>query len=144
MNKVFISHSHSGKAEESALKIADSLNEMGLNVWLDQNEIKIGDSWKDAIKKAINESSCVVALVSPHDKGNLFYQEELNTALLSGKPIFPVIINNATTEDLPDPIKDRRAINISGSNHDGLEKLYNVINGNRSLWSKVREYIINR
>lgn len=144
MNRnVFLSYSHDNKTKEPALKIANSLNEMGLHVWLDQLEIKVGESWKEAVEKGINDSSCVIALVSPHDKESLHYQEELQTALSKGKPIFPVIINNASAEDLPEPIKDKQAINVSNS-YAELVKLYEAIDGNRSMWSKVREYLVNR
>lgn len=144
MNRnVFLSYSHNNKTKEPALKIANSLNEMGLNVWLDQIKIKPGESWKEAVEKGINDSSCVIALVSPHDKESLNYQKELKSALSRGKPVFPVIINNASTEDLPEPIKDRLAINVS-NNYSELVKLYEAIEGNQSMWSKVREYLVNR
>lgn len=144
MNRnVFLSYSHTNKTKESALKIANSLNAMGLHVWLDQNEIKVGDSLKEAIEKGINESSCIIALVAPHDKESIYYQEELKTALSKGKPIFPVIINNATPDDLPELIKDKLAINVS-NNESELVKLYKAIDENRSTWSKVREYLVNR
>jgi hypothetical protein len=140
--QIFISYSHSDETRRPALEIARSLQDMGLDVWLDQKDIKIGDSITDAISNALEQSSYVVVLVSPGDKDSPYYQKELKAALAHGKSILPVMINNATSDNLPELIKDRLAVDFS-KNPESLRSVYNAIDEKRSFWSKLREYLVN-
>lgn len=145
MNRnVFISYSHSGKSKASARKVARFLEQLGLKVWLDQEQIKLGDKITDSVEKGLEESDCIVALISPDAKDSHDYQEELAKALSKGKFIYPVIIDNASADDVPEAIKDRVALDLSDNDFNELTKLYDAIDEKRSTWSKVKEYIVNR
>jgi hypothetical protein len=140
--KVFILHSRADETLRPALEIARSLEDMGLDVWLDQKDIKPGDSISNAITNALEQSSYVVALVSPGDQDSPYYQKELEATLAKGKPILPVMINNATSDNLPELIKDRLPVNYS-NNPQSLRPVYDVIDEKRSFWSKFKEYLVN-
>jgi TIR domain len=59
---IFISYSHADKALAQAL--ATELEKRGLRVWIDEGELKIGDSLIERIATAIAEIDFFLALVS--------------------------------------------------------------------------------
>ena len=59
---VFISYAHAD--EPLARDLADALRGHGLRVWIDQSELRIGDSLIERLAEAIAEGDFVVALVS--------------------------------------------------------------------------------
>jgi predicted nucleotide-binding protein len=139
---VFISYNHSNENIDSIRAVANKLNNMGLKIWFDQNEIKPGDSITKKINDAIDNSSYVIVLVSPKDKDSNWATKELNLAVNKGKRIIPVMINNATPSDLPHIISDKLAVDIS-SNINNLESVYHSIESDKSVWNKLKEYLIN-
>ena len=141
-NKVFITYNHSGEVKNAIHDISDQLENMGLSVWLDEQEIKAGDSISEAIKKALDESSYVIAVVGPNDKNSKWVSKELEFAISEGKRIIPVIASDATVNDLPEIISDYMAVDIS-NNKNNLIKVYESIDRDRSVWSKIKEYIVN-
>ena len=58
-----------------------------------------------------------------------------------GKRIIPVMVNNATTRDLPEAIKDLLA--ADASSQEGLRSVYEIFDEQRSFWSRLKEYIVN-
>ena len=138
---VFISYNHTGGASEAVDQLSGKLQDMGLNVWLDRNEIKPGESISSAISSGLDQASYVVAVVGPEDKQSVWAQKELEIAKAKGKPIIPVTINNATAQDLPELISDYMA--VDATNLADLRKVYDVIDTERGLWSRLKEYIIN-
>ena len=113
-----------------------------LTLKADKSEIKIGDSISESIDRGLSQSSYVIALVGPNDKQSSWATKELEIALAKGKPIIPVMINDAKITDLPDKISDYLAIDASSDPND-LVKVYEAIDKDRGLWDRVREYIVN-
>ncbi len=60
--KVFISYSHEDKAFVEWLK--GSLENLGLDIWYDQQEIQLGDSIKETISLGIQSSSAFIVVLS--------------------------------------------------------------------------------
>lgn len=79
MISVFISHSWHDK--KLARKIAITLESFGIRVWLDEAEIKIGDSLITKIRKAIDDVDYVVALVSENSVTSEWVKKELDIAM---------------------------------------------------------------
>lgn len=61
--------SHSSKDKFFVRTLAEHLNRYGINVWLDEAEINIGDSLTEKIGKAI-ESTDYVGVVLSHNSIN--------------------------------------------------------------------------
>lgn len=140
--KVFISYNHTAETKNSIRQISDELNNMGLKVWLDEQQIKPGDSISEAVQKGLDESSYVVAVVGPNDKKSNWANRELEIAVSKKKRIIPVMVNNAKPEDLPDVISNLMAVDISRDRRN-LTRVYEAIDQDKSIWSKLKEYIIN-
>jgi len=143
MNKnVYISYNHSGTSVGEVQKIVKMLNSTGLKTWFDAYEMNPGEVVTEKIKSALDNSSYVIAIVSPKDKYSQWVKKELELAIEKGKYIIPILINHAKLEDLPAPIANGLVIDIS-DNYDNIDEIYNTIYRNSSPWEKLKEYIIN-
>ncbi len=60
--QIFISHADSDK--EIALRLYDDLSQAGLSPWMAKKNLLSGQNRQNAIKKAIRESQCFLALLS--------------------------------------------------------------------------------
>lgn len=98
---VFICHSSEDKAFSRKLAIA--LAGSGFKVWIDEAEIRVGDSLIEKIERGVTEATHLVAVISNAALGSRWCQEELRMALarqIGGKNItvLPVVIEDC---DLP-------------------------------------------
>src|SRR5207253_6486335 len=90
---VFISHASEDKTEV-AVPLADALRRGGVKVWLDRQELRIGDSLREKIDEGLSESRFGIVILSPHFFQKGWPKRELNglMALEEGgqKVILPV------------------------------------------------------
>lgn len=96
MSKIFISHASEDK-EEVALPLAELLMRRGLDVWLDQWELTVGDGLRRSIEQALSQASFGVVILSPAYLRKRWPLRELD-GLFSmetgeGKLILPVLHN---------------------------------------------------
>jgi len=92
---IFLSHNHRDK--DFVRQLASDLERHGVGVWLDEAELKIGDSLIQKITSAINEVDYLAVILSPNSVQSRWVQEELEQAfnlLVSGKlkKILPLLI----------------------------------------------------
>ena len=79
---VFISYSHADK--RIARVIAQGLKRAGLRVWIDEGELRAGDSIIKRISDAISEFEFVVALISKNSTTSNWCSKELSLVLKRG------------------------------------------------------------
>jgi hypothetical protein len=79
MKSAFISHSWHDKP--LAKQIADTLQRLGGRVWLDDAEIKLGDSLIEKIRAGIDSVDYVIALVSENSVSSRWVSKELDIAM---------------------------------------------------------------
>ncbi|HEU0080323.1 MAG TPA: toll/interleukin-1 receptor domain-containing protein [Longimicrobiaceae bacterium] len=106
---VFISYSHHNAADADWVQaFARSLAERGVNAWVDQSEIRPGESIPEAIERGLRESDMLVALVSNDslNRPSLFF--ELGAALGMGKNVVGVVPEGFDSSLLPHPLRLRR------------------------------------
>jgi len=77
--QMFICHSSIDKPY--ARKLAQSLSGMGIKVWIDEAEIKIGDSLISKIESGILSSNNLVIILTPNSVSSSWCKEELRMAL---------------------------------------------------------------
>ena len=58
--------SHSSRDRFFARKLAEKFQALGISVWIDQAELKIGDSLIEKISSAIDKTDFVAAILSPN------------------------------------------------------------------------------
>jgi hypothetical protein len=103
---VFISYSHEDKELASAL--ASALRKRGVGVWIDEGELKIGDSIIEQIATAIAEVEFFLALVSKASLSSNWCRKELALAITGdlgreGVKVLPLRVDGA---EMPDSLVD--------------------------------------
>jgi len=79
--KIFISHSSSDK--DFAVKLANDLKEMGIQVWIDEFQIKVGDSIPQMINDAFDQCNFFGLVLSDESVNSEWVKRELSTAFIS-------------------------------------------------------------
>ncbi len=75
----FISYNH--RDQPLAGGIAQRLTDMGYRVWIDEGELRIGDSLVTAISSAIDQVDFLIALVSEHSVESDWCKKEVSLAM---------------------------------------------------------------
>jgi hypothetical protein len=87
-NHVFISYSRNDA--EIMQRVKTSLNDAGITVWTDTGIVYGTPNWQVAIEKAIEDSVCVICILTPDAKGSRWVREELVYATFYEKPVYMI------------------------------------------------------
>jgi hypothetical protein len=63
--------SYASQDAEAAQRICDALRAGGIEVWLDQSELRGGDAWDRQTRKQIHDCALFVPLISQHSQERL-------------------------------------------------------------------------
>ena len=96
-----------------ALKLAASLKNAGVNLWMDRLDIKPGDDWRKALESALNNCAAMIAVLSPGYVTSKYCQRELARADRLLRPVFPVLLGPIAEEDWPLEIERQQYIDFS-------------------------------
>ena len=96
--KVFVSHASEDK-DHFVVEFSRRLRENGVNAWLDQWEMKPGDSLVDKIfEEGLKEARAVIVVLSKVSVQKPWVREELNTSVVNrisrGTRLIPVVIDD--------------------------------------------------
>src|SRR5499427_3501372 len=108
--------SYASQDAEAARRICDALRAAGVEVWLDQSELRGGDAWDRQIREQIHDCRLFIALISAHtearDEG--YFRREWKLAVdrthdMSEKKAFllPVVIDGTAEHGAAVPQKFR-------------------------------------
>lgn len=102
MSRVFLSHSWRDKA--LARRVARRLRHRGVEVWIDESEMQVGDQLSDRLIKAIQESKWLLVLVTPDAMKSKWIACELSVARKTtpAPAIIPLITESGLLWDLID------------------------------------------
>lgn len=96
MAKIFISHASEDK-EDVALPLAELLRRRGLEMWLDQWELALGDGLRRSIEQVLSQASFGVAILIPAYSRKVWPMRELgglfSMETLERKMILPILHN---------------------------------------------------
>ena len=149
--KIFLCHS--SKDKTFVKRLAFSLKENGIDVWLDEWELKAGDSLIAKIQEAILDCSYLAAVISNNSINSSWVQKELNAALFeeldnnNQVKIIPVLFENCR---LPVFLREKLYVDLTTEDNfnDEIAMLVNSIKGHHrdrlehkyvSNYSKQRE-----
>lgn len=90
LQNVFISYASPDR--EWALRLADKLQQKGVDLWIDR-QIDPGQRWSKALETEIRARAGIVLVVSPHTPGANYVEKELAYAHRFEKTIIPVVRN---------------------------------------------------
>lgn len=99
---IFISHASEDK-EDLVRPLAEQLRQRGLRVWLDETELKLGDSLRRSIDRGLSTSRFGLVILSPNFLSKEWPQKELDGLVAredgSSKVILP-IWHNVTRDNI--------------------------------------------
>lgn len=155
---VFISHSVRDK--EFVLKLAKDLMENGLNIWLDEWNLGLGDTIADSIKHAIDESRFIFLIMSPDyftsawttQEWQMAMHREVETDSIKTIPIYyrscdiPPILQTKQWADFRNPENYKESFNklirqVRYLNERGKSTKYEVQSKNENIVGSTIENI---
>jgi predicted nucleotide-binding protein len=101
MQKDYYFVSYSRKDVQRVLKIVDKLQQNGIEVWIDSQNLSVGSSWKSEIAKGLNQSNGIIVFFSEFSLQSAWVLEEIESALKQGINIFPILIQGISYNDIP-------------------------------------------
>ena len=124
---VFLSHSSRDKA--LALRLATDLNFCGVDAWLDEWEIQIGQSIADVVSNAMEKARYVAILISENYNKSVWTKREYKKALSreerEGRVVMLPLILGET--DLPDFLEDKKYLDLRDHYYSGLAQLAGMV-----------------
>ncbi|WP_428236451.1 toll/interleukin-1 receptor domain-containing protein [Gracilimonas sp.] len=114
--KIFISHS--SKDKWAARRISQELEGLGASTFLDEKDIKTGESIDDKIQEHLHDSDDLLILVSPSSVESQWVLIELGGALALKKNVIPIFLYVGANE-IPKPIGK-----LLGRDINDIEKYY--------------------
>ena len=126
----FLSHSSLDKA--FIRQLAADLTANGVDVWLDEQRIRVGDSIPEKIAQGLAGSDFFLIGMSEHSATSPWVQKELNNALVNEVQRRKVHILPLKLDDSPMPaiLSDKKYADFSKSYKAGLDDLIAALKGN--------------
>lgn len=87
--KIFISYSR--KDEKFARKLATSLSEQEVSLWIDVKDIPAGMKWSSAIQEGLDTCDVLILIVSPDALASTNVEDEWHYFMHKKKPIVPLL-----------------------------------------------------
>lgn len=113
---IFISYSHADKPLTEAL--AAALEARGVKVWIDERELRVGDSIIERVATAVAETDFFIALVSETSRESRWCKKELHLAITGelgreGVQVLPLRVGDV---EMPETLKDVLYLDIDPDN----------------------------
>ena len=126
MALVFLSHSSTDKP--TARRIRDELEAGGLQVWLDEVEIRVGHSIPNKVASGLDSADVLCLLISKNALASKWvmreYQVFLHKSMKDERPIIPCRLD---TTDMPTLISDIKYADFSGGFASGMSALLGAV-----------------
>lgn len=127
MKTVFISYSY--KDKEFVRKLASDLTSYGIEPWIDEREIRVGDSLVAKISNGIREADHILVVLSEDSVRSKWVQQEIQLAFQrdpvgSKLVLIPVVLGKV---EIPPFLRDIKYVDLSESYREGLDELVHAI-----------------
>ena len=117
---IFLSYLSSER--EFALRLASTLKNGGVPLWMDVLDVGIkgGDDWVRALERAVDGSAGVVAVLSPDYVRSRYCRRELMRADGLGKLILPVLLRKLSPKQWPLEIQEKQYVDFQKWREPGV------------------------
>lgn len=124
--------SHSSLDKPFIRQLAGDLIANGIDVWLDEQRIRVGESIPEKIAQGLADSDYFLIGLSQHSAASEWVKKELNNALVTEVQRRKVHILPLKLDDvqIPQIIRDKKYADFSQSYKAGLEDLLSALKGN--------------
>jgi hypothetical protein len=124
---IFLSHSSKDKA--LALRLATDLNFCGVDAWLDEWEIGIGQSLTDVVALAMEKARFIAILISENYNQSVWTKREYKKALAREEHekrvvMLPLILSGA---EIPEFLEDKKYVDLRADHYSGLTKVAGLV-----------------
>jgi hypothetical protein len=121
--------SHSSKDKKAAAQLASDLNFCGIDVWLDQWELQIGQSLTDELARAMSESRYIAILITANYNKSVWTKAEYKKALSreqkEGRTVMlPILLGEA---EIPEFIEDKIYVDLRTDYYSGLTRIAGMV-----------------
>src|SRR3990172_11270814 len=128
--KIFLSHSSAYKVR--VLPIAEKLRMNGIDTWIDEAEIKWGDSITQKINEGLRSANYVLVFLSKNSIKSRWVEEEINTAFAKNPKnakavIIPVLLDKLDISEIPSSLRDIQWLDLSEGYEPGIEQLTRLL-----------------
>lgn len=123
MGEIFISYSRLD--QKFVNELTRGLQEKGLQVWVDRQDIEPGELWRAAITRAIAECDALLVILSPHSVTSKEVVKELSIAESRNRHIIPIVYRRCeVTPDMEYQLAGLEWVDFSKmAFEDGLSRL---------------------
>jgi hypothetical protein len=118
---VFLSYSR--KDRDTMRVIRERLEARKIIVWSDEDLVPGAPSWRSDVQNAIENTRCVVALLSPDAKDSEWVNEELNYAKIRRMRIFTVLVRGDESNAIPFGMTGVQWIDMRTDYSEGIEEI---------------------
>jgi hypothetical protein len=118
---IFISYSRQDRVFVDHL--VSNLQNVGIPVWQDVNEISPGSDWKSKITEAVKQASVFLFVASKDSVHSTWMSYELTRFLEEGGKIIPIIIDNIGENDLPFFLRKYQWVDFRTDHNSALRDL---------------------
>ena len=129
--RVFISYAREDRT--MAQRLYNDLKQAGVKPWLDVEDLRPGQRWKDMINQAIRNSSYIITLLSSHSISKRgFVQKELKKALdmveeLPPEDVLLIPVRLDACEPQNELLRELHWVDLFPSYEDGLARILGVL-----------------
>lgn len=121
--------SHSSKDKPFIRQLAADLSKENILVWLDEQQINVGDSINEKVSQGLAESDYFIIALSENSTQSEWVKRELNSALITEieskkVKILPIKLSEC---EFPQLIKDKKYADFTSSYKTGLNELIKSI-----------------
>jgi tetratricopeptide (TPR) repeat protein len=88
---VFVSYSRGDSTYVT--RLVTSLQQAGLPMWLDTDEIEYGDRWEQVLRDRVDSCAVLLVVMTPAAEASEHVGNELHRARDAGKPILPLLLS---------------------------------------------------
>jgi hypothetical protein len=104
--------SYSRRDSDYVGRLQQALEQRGKDVWVDVEDIRDGEVFPDALRRAIEGSDAFVFIISPDSVGSPFCEQEVAHARELNKRIVPLAWRAVPEAEIPDEIRYRNWIPV--------------------------------
>jgi hypothetical protein len=117
--------SYSRDDSEFVLKLAEDMRKQGLNLWIDQLDIRSGERWDESVERALKTCSAFLVVLSPKSVASRNVMDEVSFAIDNGKEVLPILHRRC---DVPFRISRLQHIDFTQDYDQALARLLKSAN----------------
>lgn len=118
--KVFLSYSRADRS--LADQLIREFHKMPVEVWSDEDQLRVGENWSDVLRSRIRDSQFFVLLLTPRALESSWVQQELGAAWALGKRIVAVATDERLVDRLPVDVAGLETVSVGE-----LDKLDDIL-----------------